>query len=163
MTMKLAITLVALLWALGAQANTVQLEIGEREVTGHINVNGLSNVRMSNDAIAKGWRLHVGGCSRLGTVNYLCSGGNRRYTVTVPERSFCGSARLRATSGGAVTFHLPSIQDAYWRYKKGRCDCPSGTARKVKPEGSAVWKNEAGYLPEARFVCTNHPDFEEDA
>ncbi len=32
------------------------------------------------------------------------------------------------------------------------------TARKIKENG--LWVNEPGYMPEARFVCTNHPDFE---
>ena len=77
----------------------------------------------------------------------ICPAGTYDYKITaptLPEGTICGSAELAAGNTN-VTFTVGSIVDAYWRNRQGVCHCSQ----------AALSKGQPGYLPEARYVCTN--------
>ena len=138
------------LWAtlVKAHHDIVQLSPGET-YHGQVTLPNLQNIQLEGS----GWRLHIDGCGGpLGHNNYLCAAGLRNYRITAPSEHL-KVGHLKTGGNLRVAFLSSSIMEAYFRYKTGNCPSdyePALTAR----------KGEAGYTPEAKYVCTNHPDFE---
>ena len=87
------------------------------------------------------WNVRVQGCDNHATTA-TCGPGMYGAVVTAPA-IFGRTGKLTVKGALAATLSTPSIMDAYFRYQTGLCVA-----------GSHGWSKEG------KYVCTNHPDFE---
>jgi len=172
MTMKLTFALVALLWTLGAQANTCDRDCtadGKRVVragqtfTGYAHSTGITTFFFTTESWNRGWNLVSAPTSQ-------CTFNIRDFGNTILCFNYTGPVVFEAKSpakagvegeievNGKLYLTVDymterEVHDAYYRYKTGFCN----------PDLFSVPKGSLGHIVEAKYVCTNDPDFEEDA
>lgn len=152
------------IWATLVKAQTCDRDCtadGKRAVragkifTGYVHSNGGAIIRFTNKSLGSGWVL-------LGSPT--CNFNNFGTAIVCVGYSGPVALKIQAPVNGGVEGKLDNgklyltvdymtegeVQYAYYKYDTGFCN----------PSLFSVAKGSPGHVVEAKYVCTNHPDFE---